>query len=170
MRTTFREAAPPLSLCRKFLIPHRAGAGPDFQPTNPSLTMTATVGELGPNPVPTLGPLRNCDVGGAFVSREATNQGGLKCVSYWLAQLSSQLRLDLAASERRGVLWPPRQQGANGRYPSMFTKKPEAGDSVTKMGERLGGETYGAEPWREQDDPLNYRRGPYDHRQCRLQG
>lgn len=26
----------------------------------------------------------------------------------------------------------------------MFTKKPEAGDSVTKMGERLGGETYGA--------------------------
>ena len=23
----------------------------------------------------------------------------------------------------------------------MFTKKPEAGDSVTKMGERLGGET-----------------------------
>ena len=25
----------------------------------------------------------------------------------------------------------------------MFTKKPEAGDSVTKMGERLGGETYG---------------------------
>ena len=46
----------------------------------------------------------------------------------------------------------------------MFTKKPEAGDSVTKMGERLGGER------REQDDPLNYRRGPYDHRQCRLQG
>ena len=26
----------------------------------------------------------------------------------------------------------------------MFTKKPEAGDSITKMGERLGGETYGA--------------------------
>ena len=46
----------------------------------------------------------------------------------------------------------------------MFTKKPEAGDSVTKMGERLGGESG------EQDDPLNYRRGPYDHRQCRLQG
>ena len=48
----------------------------------------------------------------------------------------------------------------------MFTKKPEAGDSVTKMGERLGGET----KRRAQDDPLNYRRGPYDHRQCRLQG
>ena len=46
----------------------------------------------------------------------------------------------------------------------MFTKKPEAGDSVTKMGERLGVRE------REQDDPLNYRRGPYDHRQCRLQG
>ena len=46
----------------------------------------------------------------------------------------------------------------------MFTKKSEAGDSVTKMGERLGGEQH------EQDDPLNYRRGPYDHRQCRLQG
>ena len=28
----------------------------------------------------------------------------------------------------------------------MFTKKPEAGDSVTKMGERLGGETYGRAP------------------------
>ena len=28
-------------------------------------------------------------------AREATNQGGLKCVSYWLAQLSSHLRLDL---------------------------------------------------------------------------
>jgi cytoskeletal protein CcmA (bactofilin family) len=26
----------------------------------------------------------------------------------------------------------------------MFTKKPEAGDSITTMGERLGGETYGA--------------------------
>ena len=60
----------------------------------------------------------------------------------------------------------------------MFTKKPEAGDSVTKMGERLGGETkterpatYGAKsPSAKQDDPLNYRRGPYDHRQCRLQG
>ena len=36
----------------------------------------------------------------------------------------------------------------------MFTKKPEAGDSVTKMGERLGGETKTERP---QDDPLNYR-------------
>ena len=50
----------------------------------------------------------------------------------------------------------------------MFTKKPEAGDSVTKMGERLGGETENERA--QQDDPLNYRRGPYDHRQCRLQG
>ena len=46
----------------------------------------------------------------------------------------------------------------------MFTKKPEAGDSVTKMVGAAGRRE------REQDDPLNYRRGPYDHRQCRLQG
>ena len=43
----------------------------------------------------TLGPLRNCDVGGAFVCQRSDQLGGLKCVSYWLAQLSSHLRLDL---------------------------------------------------------------------------
>jgi hypothetical protein len=46
----------------------------------------------------------------------------------------------------------------------MFTKKPEAGDSVTKMGERLGGESA------SKMIPSNIGGGPYDHRQCHLQG
>ena len=70
------------------------GADPDFQPTNPSLTMTATVGELGPNPVRHLARCGTAMLAARLYAREATNQG-VKCVAYWLAQLSSQLRLDL---------------------------------------------------------------------------
>src|SRR5262249_21759047 len=74
--------------------PFRARAGPDFQPTIPSLTLTATVGELGPNPVRHLAGRGTAMLAARLYGKKATN-GGVKCVSYWRAQLSSQLRLDL---------------------------------------------------------------------------
>jgi len=40
-----------------------------------------------------------------------------------------------------GEFFGPRVSRVRTEVPFMFTKKPEAGDSVTKMGERLGGET-----------------------------
>src|SRR5262245_44849449 len=56
VRATFREAAPPAVVVQEVPnTPFARGAGHDLQPTTPSLTMTATVGELGPNPVRHLG-------------------------------------------------------------------------------------------------------------------
>ena len=49
------------------------GADPDFQPTNPSLTMTATVGELGPNPVRHLARCGTAMLAARLYAREATN-------------------------------------------------------------------------------------------------
>ena len=46
------------------------------QPITPSLTMTATVGELGPNPVRHLARCGTAMLAARFYAREATNQGG----------------------------------------------------------------------------------------------
>jgi hypothetical protein len=77
VRTTFREAAPPAVVVQEVPAnPFARGAGPDFQPTNPSLTMTATVGELGPNPVRHLARSGTAMLAARLNAREATNQGG----------------------------------------------------------------------------------------------
>src|SRR5262245_28313266 len=45
-------------------------------PITPGLTMTATVGELGPNPVRHLARCGTAMLAARFHAREATNQGG----------------------------------------------------------------------------------------------
>ena len=56
--------------------PFARGAGPDFQPITPSLTMTATVGELDAR-VRALGTRCGTTMLAArLYAREATNQGG----------------------------------------------------------------------------------------------